>query len=60
MPTKVVNGEFIFPFQRAVDRYNVAADAMTVAAKRVADLEEERKSLLTSQQERWQQFVNGK
>jgi hypothetical protein len=57
---KVVNGQFIFPFQRTVDRYNVAANAMTVAAKRVAELEEERKSLLKSQQEGWVQFVNGK
>jgi hypothetical protein len=57
---KVVKGQFIFPFQRTVDRYNVAAQAMTVAAKRVADLEEERKNLLKSQQERWQQFVSAK
>jgi hypothetical protein len=42
-----------------VVRYNVAAHAMTVAAKRVAELQEERKSL-TSQQEGWEQFVNGK
>jgi hypothetical protein len=40
---KVVTGQFIFPLQRAVDRYNVAANAMTAAAKRVAELEEERK-----------------
>jgi hypothetical protein len=57
---KVVKGEFIFPFQHTVDRYNVAADAMTVAAKRVAELEEERKRQLKSQQEGWEQFVNGK
>src|SRR6202158_598048 len=57
---KVVNGQFIFPFQHAVDRYNVAAQAMTVAAKRVAELEEERKSRLKSQQEGWLQLVNGK
>src|SRR5260370_342220 len=56
---KVVNGEFIFPLQRAVDRYNVAAHAMTVAATRVADLEEEGKNLQTSQQQRWTQFVGG-
>ena len=56
---KVVDGQFIFPFQRTVDRYNVAANAMTVAAKRVAELEEERKSLMKSGQERWIQFVNG-
>ena len=57
---KVVNGEFIFPLQRAVDRYNVAAHAMMVATKRVADLDEERKSLQKSQQQRWEQFVSGK
>src|SRR5713226_1026834 len=57
---KVVNGEFIFPFQHIVNRYNAAADAMTVAAKRVAELEEERKSQLKSQQEAWLQLVNGK
>ena len=57
---KVVNGEFIFPLQRAVDRYNVAAHAMTVASKRVADLDAERKSLQQSQQQRWERFVSGK
>jgi len=57
---KVVKGEFIFPFQRTVDRYNAAAQAMTAAAKRVADLEEERKTQLNSQQQRWLQFVRGK
>lgn len=57
---KVVDGQFIFPFQRTVDRYNVAAHAMTVAAKRVAELEEERKSLLKSQQAGWEQLVNGR
>jgi hypothetical protein len=43
-----------------VDRYNVAARAMTVAAKRVAELEEERKGLVKLQQEGWVQFINGK
>jgi hypothetical protein len=57
---KVVNGQFIFPFQPTVNRYNLAAQAMTIAAKRVAELEEERKSLLKSQQEGWEQLVNGK
>ena len=57
---KVVNGEFIFPFQHVVDRYNVAADAMTVAAKRVNDLEAERRSLLKSQQDGLVQLVNGR
>jgi hypothetical protein len=55
-----VKGEFIFPFQPTVDRYNAAANAMTVAAKRVAELEEERKSQLRSQQQAWEQFVSGK
>ena len=57
---KVVNGQFIFPFQRTVERYNVAASAMTVASTRVAELEEERERLLKSQQQAWEQFVNGK
>ncbi len=56
---KVVKGEFIFPFQRTADRYNAAANAMTVAAKRVAELEEG-KGQLKSQQQGWEQFVNGK
>jgi hypothetical protein len=57
---KIVNGQFIFPFQRAVDRYNVTAQAMTVAAKRVAELGQEKNNLLKSQQEGWEQLVNGR
>jgi hypothetical protein len=57
---KVVDGQFIFPFQPTVNRYNVAAQAMTVAAKRVTESEEERKSLLKSQQDGWEQLVSGK
>jgi hypothetical protein len=57
---KVVQGEFIFPFQHTVDSYNVAAHAMTVAAKRVGELEEERKTLMQAQQQAWEQFVNGR
>lgn len=56
---KVVGGQFIFPLRRTVDRYNVAAQAMTAAAKHVAELDEERKRLLASQQARWLQFVHG-
>jgi hypothetical protein len=56
---KVVGGQFIFPLQRTVDRYNVAAQAMTNAAKHVAELDEERKRLLESQQARWLQFIRG-
>ena len=54
---KVVNGQFIFPIQRTVDRYNIAAHAMAVAAKRVAELEQERRRLLQMKQEQWNQFV---
>ena len=57
---KVANGHFIFPLQRTAERYNVAANAMTAAAKRVAELEEERKTLTQSQLAGWVQFVNGK
>jgi hypothetical protein len=57
---KVVDGQFIFPLQRTVDRYNVAATAMSAATKRVVALEEERKNLLASQQAAWVQFANGK
>jgi len=57
---KVVNGEFIFPFQRTVDRYNVAAQAMTAAAKRVGELDEERKRLREAQRQAWVQFVNAR
>ncbi len=42
---KVVDGQFIFPLQRTVDRYNVAATAMSAATKRVVALEEERTEL---------------
>jgi hypothetical protein len=48
---KVVNGEFIFTLQSTVDRYNVAAQSMTIAANRVAELEEERKKVLQPQQD---------
>jgi hypothetical protein len=54
---KVVNGQFVFPFQRTVDRYNVAAQAMSASVKRIVELEEEKKRLKVSQQEHWRQFV---
>jgi hypothetical protein len=56
---KIVDGQFIFPFQRSVDRYNVAGHAMTVAARSVAELEQERQNLKQSQQAAWLRFVNG-
>jgi hypothetical protein len=57
---KVVNGQFIFPQQSTADRFNAVAGTVTATAKRVADLEVERKSLLQSQQEGWERFVKGK
>jgi hypothetical protein len=57
---KVVNGQFIFPFQLTVNRYNAAVEAMTAAARRVAELDEERKGLLKSQQTEWVEFIHGK
>jgi hypothetical protein len=56
--TKVVNGQFIFPFQSAADSYNSAATAMTAAAKRMAELEGERTALRQSQLNRWKNFVD--
>ena len=57
---KVADGQFIFPFQHTADRYNVAANAMNAAARRVAELEGERKTLRQSHLEGWEQLVNGK
>jgi hypothetical protein len=57
---KVANGQFIFPLQRTAERYNAAAVAMTAAAKRLNELDNERRQMAQSQQERWQQFVKGK
>ena len=56
---KVTNGQFIFPIQYMADRYNVAANAMTSAAKRVAELEEERKALAQPPLKGWEPFVGG-
>jgi hypothetical protein len=54
---KVVNGQYIFPAQRTVDRYNIAAHAMAVAAKGVGELEQERRRLMQLKEEQWRQFV---
>jgi hypothetical protein len=54
---KVVDGQLIFPIQRTVDRYNIAAHAMAVAAKRLAEREGERKRLIQLQQEQWHRIV---
>jgi hypothetical protein len=56
----VLNGQFSFPRQSATDQYNIVASALATAAKRVTDLEVERKALMQSQQEGWERFVKDK
>jgi hypothetical protein len=56
---KFTGGQFIFPLQRTADRHNVAAQAMTAAAKPLAELDQERKTLQQSQQAQWLHFVKG-
>lgn len=56
---KVTNGQFIFPIQYMADRYNVAANAMTSAATRAAELEAERKTLAQSPLTGWEQIAGG-
>lgn len=57
---KVVNGQFIFPIQRTVERYNTVAQAMTLAAKRVTDLETEMKKQNQPLPEEWLQLTGAK
>jgi hypothetical protein len=57
---KVTNGQFIFPIQYMADRYNVAANAMTSAANRAAELEQERKTLAQPPLQGWEPLVGGK
>jgi hypothetical protein len=57
---KVVAGQFIFPLQRTVERYNTAAQAMTSAAKHVAELETEMKKQEKPLPEEWMQLTGAK
>ena len=57
---KVVDGQFIFPLQRTVERYNAAAQAMTSTAKRVNDLEAELKKPNQALPEEWIQLTGGR
>ena len=57
---QVVSGQFIFPLQRTVERYNAAVQAMTAAAARVGELQDQRAALSSSQQAGWAAFVSGK
>lgn len=57
---KIVAGQFIFPLQRTVERYNVAAQAMTSAGKRVSDLENDLKKLEQPLPEEWVSLTGAK
>jgi hypothetical protein len=57
---KVDKGQFVFPLQFTYNRYNAVAGAMTAAANRVGELDQEGKTLLMSQQEQSTQSFNGK
>ena len=50
---KVVGGQFIFPLQPTVARYNAAAQAMTAAGRRVTELETDMKKLDQPLPEEW-------
>ncbi len=50
---KIVAGQFVFPDQRAVERYNVASQAMTSAGKRVNELETDLKKQQQPLPEEW-------
>jgi hypothetical protein len=52
------SGEFVFSDNAIVERYNIAANAMTAASKRVADLEDEGKKLTQAQQEGFDRFIS--
>ncbi|MGA9562454.1 MAG: hypothetical protein WBR32_15570, partial [Pseudolabrys sp.] len=50
------NGQYQFQNSSVVVGFNVAANAVKVAARRVAELEVEGKQLTKSQQEGWERF----
>jgi hypothetical protein len=55
---KVANGQVIFPFQSTADSFNRAVKALDAAAKRIAELEDERTTLKRSQPNKWKTFVD--
>jgi hypothetical protein len=57
---KIVAGQFIFPLQRTVERYNVAAQAMISAGRRVNELETDMKKLEQRLPEEWAQLTGAK
>lgn len=57
---KVVAGQFVFPLPRTVERYNAAAQAMTSAGRRVAELEADMKKQEKPLPEEWMQLTGVK
>jgi hypothetical protein len=57
---KIVAGQFIFPLQRTVERYNVTAQAMTSAGRRVNELENDMKKQEQPLPEEWAQLTGVK
>jgi hypothetical protein len=55
---KVANGQVIFSFQSPADSFNRAVAALDAAAKRLAELEDERTTLRRSQPNKWKTFVD--
>jgi hypothetical protein len=53
------NGHFMFSSQLIADRYDVASKQINDAMKRIAELEEERRTLAQAQQEEWERFASG-
>jgi hypothetical protein len=56
---KVVDGRITFRLQAQADSYNEAAAVTAATAKRLADLETERKALKQSLFDRWKRWVSG-
>jgi hypothetical protein len=57
---KVVAGQFIFPLQRTVERYSIAAQAMTSAGRRVTELEDAMKKQEQPLPQEWLQLTGAK
>jgi hypothetical protein len=56
---RAVNGPITFRLQAQADSYNEAAAATAAAAKRLTDLETERKALKQSRLDRWKRWASG-
>ena len=53
------NGQIVFSNPRITDRYSKVSDEISLALKRVTDLESEKKKLEQAQKEGWKKFVSG-